>query len=456
MNKEFDRHLWQELDAWRKSSARKPLVLRGARQVGKTTLVRRFGKRFTNFIEFNLEREENRSLVAGSKSAFLLMESISLMHGLPASAWSETLLFIDEIQEVPKAIGYLRYFYEDIPELYVISAGSLLEYGLSRVESIPVGRVNYMYLFPLNFREYLLATGKEVLLERLKIVPIDETAHGVLLKLFHTYGIIGGMPEVVARYIETKSISELLSTYESIWGTYKDDVVKYADSHTERDVLRYIMNSAAALVDKRVKYQNFGASNFRSREVSEAFRSLDQAKVIQIIHPTTQTQPPLLPDIKKSPRMQFLDTGLLNFDLGIQGGMLEMDDLSSAYKGAIIPHLITQEIISLSTGMYKKPHFWVRDKTHSSAEVDLVHVFKGLAIPIEIKSGATGTLKSLHEFMDRTPHQLAVRMYAGEFRIEKSKTRTGKSFHLMNMPYYLGTYLDEYLGYFYKQVHKSR
>lgn len=147
--------------------------------------------------------------------------------------------------------------------------------------------------------------------------------------------------------------------------------------------------------------------------------------------------------------MQILDTGILNFDLNIQAQLLTLDDLSSAYKGAIIPHLITQELISLNKGSYQKPKFWVRDKTQSSAEVDLVRVFNGMLIPVEIKSGATGSLRSLHQFIDQTNHQCGVRIYGGNFKIETTRTRKGKKFYLMNLPYYLGTFIDDYLEYFF-------
>ncbi len=454
MNNHIERHIWPNLTQWKRNAQRKPLILRGARQVGKTTLVRQLGETYKYFIELNLEKRENQKIVEQIDSAPQLLEVLSLRNNLPINEYKNTLLFIDEIQESPKVIGLLRYFYEEIPELHVISAGSLLEHSFKDIQSFPVGRVNYIYLFPLNFQEYLKAARHELLLQRLKKIPIDVVAHDILLDLFHRYCIIGGMPEVVTQYLSTKDTASLLSTYESIWDTYKDDVGKYAGTTTENKVIRHIMDTALAMVDRRIKFQNFGYSNYKSREVSEAFRSLDLAKVIQIIYPSTSVEPPVIPDQKKSPRLQFLDTGLLNFELGIQADMLTMKDLNHAYKGAIIPHLITQELISLNTSSYKKPNFWVRDKTQSSAEVDLLYVSHGLLIPIEIKSGATGTLKSLHVFIDRAPHSLAIRMYAGKFNVEKAKTREGKPFYLMNLPYYLGTYLDQYLAYFIKNYGK--
>lgn len=446
----FKRHIWKELMAWKTTSTRKPLILRGARQVGKTTVVRSFGTTYSHFIELNLEKIDDFQIIERSNSVQELVNILALRNEILSSQFSKTLLFIDEIQESPKAISFLRYFYEETPDIHVIAAGSLLEHTLSTIQHFPVGRVNYLYLFPLNFQEYLLAIGKKMLLEQIQKIPLDTIAHDILIKEFHTYCIIGGMPEIVANYIEHKDLSNLPPVYESIWNTYKEDIVKYASSKAEENVIKHIVNSAATFVDHRVKFQNFGNSNYKSREVSEAFRSLDDAKVIQIIYPCTNVEPPAISDFKKSPRLQFLDTGILNFDLNIQADLLLMDDLSNAYKGALIPHIITQEIISLNKGSYKKPNFWVRDKTQSSAEVDLILSHKGYLIPIEIKSGKTGTLKSLHQFVNKANHPFAIRIYGGEFSIEETKTPEGKSYYLMNLPYYLGTLLNDYIQYFIK------
>ncbi|MGC4128624.1 MAG: AAA family ATPase [Bergeyella sp.] len=446
--KNFKRHIFDELVQWKTSSNAKPLILRGARQVGKTTLVRSFGESYTHFIELNLEKTEDANLVERSNSVRELVNFLALKNEISPKEFPETLLFIDEIQESEKAISFLRYFYEDLPELNVIAAGSLLEHTLKKTKNYPVGRINYLYLFPLNFQEYLEAQGKKNLLERFRNVPVDDIAHELLMKEFHTYCIVGGMPEIVANYVANQDLLALPQTYESIWNTYKDDVIKYADSKSEENVMKHIVNTAASFVDQRIKFQNFGHSNYKSREVSEAFNNLDSAKVIQVIYPCTNVEPPILPDYKKSPRLQFLDTGILNFDLNIQADLLLMKDLSEAYKGAIIPHIINQEVLSLNTTDYKKTNFWVRDKTQSSAEVDLVIAHGKFLIPVEIKSGKTGSLKSLHQFVNQAPHQFAVRMYGGKFNIEETVTPEGKPYLLMNLPYYLGTYLKQYINYF--------
>ena len=444
----FRRHIFRYLNDWKTSRNRKPLILRGARQVGKTTLIEQFAKKYKQSIFLNLEKDKDLRYFDEYDDVRTLVESLFLSHNFSSDTIGETILFIDEIQESPRAIGLLRYFYEEVRELHVIAAGSLLEFAMRKVKSFPVGRVEFLYLSPLNFPEYLEAIEHNSATEQLNKIPVAPFAHNTLLNLFNRYAIIGGMPEVVKIAIQSNSITDLPTVYESIWATYQNDVEKYASNETERKVIKHIMLTAHLYLDERIKFQNFGNSNYKSREVGEAMRNLDDAKIIQLIYPTTDVEIPVKPNLKKSPRLQFLDTGLVNYALKIQAQMLGLDELSSTFKGAIIPHIITQELISLNTISYSKPIFWVRDKRQSSSEVDLVFTFVDKVIPIEIKSGSTGTLKSLHQFIEQTNHPYAVRIYSGEFKIERSKTPGGTHYLLMNLPYYLGAKIPEYIEYF--------
>lgn len=444
------RHLTAQLQEWKGKTNRKPLILRGARQVGKTTLVKEFAKTYRHQLYLNLEKKADSLYFEQTDDVKTIIEALFISNNLRSKDINNTLLFIDEIQEQPKAIQLLRYFYEEAPELHVIAAGSLLEFALKEVQSFPVGRVEFLYLSPFNFIEYLEAIGHHTSLEQLKSIPIKPVAHNTLLNLFNQYTIIGGMPEVVSDYINNKSVADLAIIYEGIWSSYISDSEKYTSSTTAKNVIKHIMATAAYSVDQRIKFQNFGNSNYKSREVGEAMRNLHQAKIIQLIYPTTSTAVPIIPDLKKSPRLQFLDTGILNYILGISAQMLPLKDLSQSYKGAIIPHIITQELISIQSKKAELPHFWVREKKQSSSEVDLVYAIEEKVIPIEIKSGSTGSLKSLHQFIESTNHPYAVRIYAGEFEIQETKTPNGVPYLLMNLPYYLGTLLPEYLAYFIK------
>lgn len=444
----FQRHIIKQLETWKSSINRKPLVLRGARQVGKTTLVKKFAEQYRQSIFLNLEKPADIAIFKRYDNVKTIIEFLFLSHNISSIEEKDTLLFIDEVQEHPKTIQLLRYFYEEVPALNVIVAGSLLEFATKEIRSFPVGRVENLYLYPLNFQEYLVAINHNRALEELLKVPIRSVAQQILLNLFHRYAIIGGMPEVVKVDIESNNLFELSRVYESIWSTYKYDVEKYASRESERRIIKHIMKTAHSSISQRIKFHNFGNSNYRSREVSQALNNLDNAKIIQLIYPTVSIDPPIIPDIKKSPRLQFLDTGIVNYALGVQANMLGMKDLSKAFKGAIIPHLITQELISINSLTDNKPNFWVREKKQSSAEVDLVYVYAGKIIPIEVKSGATGSLKSLQQFMIRSNHPYAIRFYMGKFRVERLRTIEGTPFLLMNLPYFLGTQLPKYIGYF--------
>jgi predicted AAA+ superfamily ATPase len=240
----FKRNAENYLNSWKLSNNRKPLIIRGARQVGKTTLVRDFAKTYQYGIVLNLEKLSDRHYFEDFDDVQTILEALFLAHAIPSSAIASTLLFIDEIQESPRAIQLLRYFHEELPELHVISAGSLLEFAMQKVQSFPVGRVEFLYLHPLNFQEYLEATGKQDLLRYLQSVPIKPVAHKLLMAAFHRYAIIGGMPEVIKMDVQQQNLSDLAKTYESIWGTYKNDVEKYTSNDTERKIIKHLMDTA--------------------------------------------------------------------------------------------------------------------------------------------------------------------------------------------------------------------
>ncbi|MEA3392503.1 MAG: AAA family ATPase [Candidatus Marinimicrobia bacterium] len=445
--KTFKRYVTSYLEDWKTRSNRKPLVLRGARQVGKTTVVEQFAQTFPFKIMLNLEKQDDKRFFQDFTDVKTLTESLFLRNNLSMDNKGQTLLFIDEIQESPDAIKMLRYFYEEIPELYVIAAGSLLEFALEDIKQYPVGRVEFLYLHPLNFTEYLKAKGLKELLIKFREIPVSESAHQLLLDEFNRYVIVGGMPEVIKQYLNDGNLTNLSRVYESIWSSYRQDVEKYASNTTEKNVLKHIMDRGLFYLDQRIKFQNFAKSNYKSREVGEAMRNLDTARVIRLIYPTTMQTPPVIPDIRKSPRMQFLDTGIVNYTLGIQAEMLKLGDLSNEYRGAIIPHMMTQELMSMNVLNDNKPCFWVRESTQSSSEVDLLMTYNKMLIPVEIKSGKAGRMRSLHQYIDTCDHSYAIRLYAGKFSIEEHQTSSGTPYYLMNLPYYCATKLNEYIEY---------
>jgi len=281
---------------WKSKKERKPLIIRGARQVGKSTLVHDFSREFKHAISLNLENLQTRKIFKDLDNIKDIVNSIFLKADIPLDG-QPTLLFLDEIQESPEAIKQLRYFYEEYPELHLIAAGSLLEFSLSEVGSFPVGRVEQMILHPFDFEEFLIALNNEAIIEELNTIPLNRYAHSTLLDNFHRYAIIGGMPEVISRYVtEDQNVINLGEVYYNLWQSYRDDVEKYASNTTERKVIRHIIDTAPA-EKERITFAGFGSSNYRSREVGEAIRALDLARIIQLIYPTTSVEPPISPDL---------------------------------------------------------------------------------------------------------------------------------------------------------------
>jgi predicted AAA+ superfamily ATPase len=182
--------------------------------------------------------------------------------------------------------------------------------------------------------------------------------------------------------------------------------------------------------------------------MGEALRTLEKAMLLQLVFPTTQTEHPYLPDIKKSPRLQVLDTGMLNYFSGLQKPLFGTKDLNELYRGKIAEHIVGQEFLSSNYSFLNTLHFWVRDKKQSEAELDFLFPCNGTMIPVEVKSGNSGTLRSLHQYIDISETKFAVRMYAGNIKLEEHKTPEGTPFRLLNMPYFLSGLLEKYLDYF--------
>ena len=453
----FYRKLYSYLLKWKISRNRKPLVIRGARQVGKSTLIREFGKEFRFSITLNLERPQDKNLFERLDNATDIINAIFISKGIPYTK-EATLIFIDEIQESPQALKMLRYLHEEYPDLHFIAAGSLLEFALRKVPSFPVGRVDQVVLHPFDFEEFLLALNRQDILDELETIPVRNYAHDTVLDIFHDFAIIGGMPEIVKTFIEEKNMINLGGIYNNLWQSYRDDIEKYASNSTERKVIRHVIDTAPFEKD-RITLAGFGNSNYRSREVGEALRCLDMARIIQLIYPSTNTEPQASPDFTRKPRLQFVDTGLLNHSIGHQAEMIGLHDLCDFYRGRIIQHLVAQQLQAQCHLPLYKPLFWVREKANSNAEVDLVYQYKKFLLPIEVKSGTHGTLRSLHQFIERSNNNYGVRLSANNFSVEKVRTPAGKPYILMNIPYYASTRIPQYVKWLaenYRQRGKRR
>ena len=442
----FYRQIQDALEKWKQSQAHKPLVIRGARQVGKTTVVNEFGKTFDTFLMLNLERPEDRAIFETGLSAKTVFQRICLEKHIHPKG--KTLLFLDEIQNSPQAVAMLRYFYEDLPELYVISAGSLLEIMMDvHKVSFPVGRIEYLFLYPMTFREFLNAMEEEDILALLDEMPLPEWTLPSIYRLFREYTMVGGMPEAVSQYCDARNIVDCATVYRNLYISYVDDVAKYAKNITQEQILRTFIEFAPLETGKRIAFEKFANTNYKSREAGDALRMLERAMLIYLRYPTTATQLPLQSDLKRRPRLQFLDTGLLNYKADIQSFYLSDTPLDRMYNGMIAEQIVGQELLASNSYELKKPLFWVRETGNSNAELDFIQTSGGMIIPIEVKSGKTGTLRSLHSFIDLSGCRYAVRLYGGAISVEHTTTPSGSSYCLINLPWFLSDQISRYLDW---------
>jgi len=432
----FDRDIINELGKWAASRNRKPLVLRGARQVGKTTAVRMFSKEFDQYIYLNLEKEYEREIFERSYPFKDLLTTLFIF-AKKKRREGRTLIFIDEIQNSPKAIALLRYFYEEANDLYVIAAGSLLESILDKKISFPVGRVEYRAMRPCSFHEFLNANNGQ-LADALEQPEVPGFLHPQFTTWFKKYATIGGMPEVVKEYIETdEDITALDTVYNSLITSYIDDVEKYVGSWAQVPYIRHVIANVFREGGKKITFEKFGDSGYRSREMKEAFRMVEKTMLIKLIYPCTSVELPIAPIIKRKPRLHILDTGLINHSLQVLGEMVFNESINEAHRGVIAEHIVGQELLASNFSIMNNLNFWTREKAESSAEVDYILPYKGKVIPIEVKAGAIGKLRSLLRYIDEAPHNIGVRIYQGEYLVQRATTIVGKQFTLLNLPFYM-------------------
>jgi predicted AAA+ superfamily ATPase len=339
----------------------------------------------------------------------------------------------------------LRYFYEELPEIHVIAAGSLLETMLDSHISLPVGRVQYMALHPCSFVEFLNAVGEQRFLNPIRNANLPDVFHGILNELFNRYSLIGGMPEAIVRYAAERDFTVLDKVYNSLLNAYKNDVEKYAKNNTQVSVIRYILEEGWTFSGETITLGGFGGSPYKARETGKAFRMLEKAMLLELVYPLTSTRMPMISDQKKAPKLFWLDSGLVNYVANIRKEYVVSSDLMDTWRGKAAEQIAVQELKTLSFDVGVKRNFWIRAKRGSAAEVDLVYQFDGKIIPIEVKSGHNVRLKSLHQFMDETSHDIAVRIWTGKYGVDEVKTQSHKTFRLINLPFYMISALPDIL-----------
>lgn len=415
------RHIDKYLVEWAERDAHKPLLLRGARQVGKSTAVRELSKRFKNFVEINFEKQPAyKALFTDDLDVKRIVPQLSAMYGTSISPGS-TLLFLDEIQECPNAIMALRFFKEDMPELHVIAAGSLLEFALSELPTYGVGRIHSMFMYPMSFDEFLLATGEALLLEARDRAsaesPLPEPLHGRLVELFRTYMLVGGMPEAVSTWVEHHDYVRCQEVQDDIVVTYEDDFPKYK-KRIDPILLRQTLRSAAVQATKKFVYSKVGL-DYKTAEVKKAVELLVQAGILIPVTHTDANGLPLGSEADRSyQKMLLLDPGLLLRLLNISlGDVSEMTAqiLTASAADLVNKGPVVELIVGLEMQKYKSPNirhdlfYWVRMAKNSQAEVDYITAYQQTIVPVEVKADRQGGMKSLWLFMREKKLSNAVR-----------------------------------------------
>ncbi len=397
------------LDQWQHSQVRQPLLIRGARQVGKTHSVNDFGKRaFDSIVSVNFEEQPEMSRCFSDLNPRNIIDRLSVLTRMTIRP-GRTLLFLDEIQECPIAITSLRYFLEQMPELHVIGAGSLIEFAL-RAEDfrMPVGRVQSVYMYPMSFAEFLVAVGEDRLLSHLETVglqtEIEQSFAARLEHLFRQYLLVGGMPRVVKAFADKVLMEELQRLQAGLIRTYIDDFAKYA-STAKHKYLKEVYFSAPQMAGRRYKYSHVNPG-IEAKFLKEAVGLLCDARCLfKICHASGAGVPLLASANERKFKIAYLDVGLMQNALGVQDAIILDDSVMQINAGSIAEQFVAQELIACSRPYADtKLHFWAREARGSNAEVDFLLEIEGIPIPVEVKAGARGSLKSMRLFLKEYPN----------------------------------------------------
>jgi predicted AAA+ superfamily ATPase len=396
------RAIEERLRTWKAAARRKPLIVRGARQVGKTWSIEQFGRvDFRNVVTIDFEKRPHlKPLFTGDLSPAVLVEQLELATG-QAIQPGETLLFLDEIQACPRAVTALRYFHEELPSLHVVAAGSLLDFALAEV-SVPVGRVSYLEMHPLTFREYLQAIGNEPAAAALARRPrsLEPPIHEMLLNALKRFLFVGGMPECVEVAAGGGTLRDVFAVQDDLLKAYRDDFAKYA-GRSDRTCLDAVMIHAARQVGEQLKYTTLD-SQHSGQTNRKAFDLLCLARVLHKIPSAIPAGLPLGASAnEKRFKAAFVDVGLMQRLCGLPVDReLQHRDLLDIYRGKLAEQFVAQELLA---GHGRELFYWAREARGSSAEVDYLVVRDGLIHPVEVKSGTGGKLRSLHRVLADYP-----------------------------------------------------
>ncbi|MCX6287467.1 MAG: DUF4143 domain-containing protein [Bacteroidetes bacterium] len=439
----FERAITAQLDQWITDASTPGLILYGARQTGKTSLVEKFSQKFRQFIRLDLKDPGDLKIFRKSGSSGNFMDTLFLLKGKDPNR-KNTLLFFDCTCRDPQVVNLAEDIISRQPWLKVIISCAI------QLHQVPRG-FRTLYLNPFSFNEFLRAYGSSEAIVSFSEVPFPVGGFHKLLGLFHQYSLVGGMPAVVKKFVQSRSMSSLKPVYEGILKKNFSDIEDTSFKQNKKDLLTITLQNAFMYAGTRIKFNAFGNVPYGSREMANIFRYLENSMLLSLNYPSVTTVPPLVSDNNKFPRLQMLDTGLVTYFSGIQKQMILALDLNALFEGQVLRHVVGQELLSSKTEEPAKLDYWVRG-AQSSAEVDYVIRFEDLVIPVVVKSGEPGRLRSLHQFIDEAPHSYAIRLYAGNVNIRKSETIKGKPYYLLSLPYFLACRIPEHLKGFIRYV----
>lgn len=446
----ISRKIISHLENWAGTILRKPLLIEGAFGTGKSFLVMQFANKFPQFIHIDLRELSWQNFFLKQSSVNEILSGLFFLTG-KSPAVKRTMIFLDEVQESPSAIKWINELNTRRPDLFLIAAASRQAPSLAEWPGDNTTPRSHFFMFPCTFSEFLEGLGDPGLTESYREVPIPALLHEKLMNKFHLYTLIGGMPEIIQKYFQERHLSGLKSVYEKIQEQHLDEIDRVARSTKHKEILRFTLQNAFPYAATRLKFTNFCNSSYKSREMGESFRQLEKLRLLKLVYPATGTLSPLAGDATRFPRLQMLDTGLVNYFSGIQKQLFHSNDMNALFKGQIARQVVGQELLAADP-LQDKIHFWIRQKLQSTAEVDFIFTYNDMVIPVEIKSGEPGRLRSLHQFMDESPHPFAIRLYAGPLSIRQVRTIRGNNFFLMSLPYYLAGRISEHLEGFIKFV----
>lgn len=449
MQEYIQRNIDVELLEWKDNPMRKPLLLRGARQVGKSSAVRHFGKEFQFFAEVNFERHKTvKTFFQGDIDIRLIVQKIAIYINVPIEE-GKTLLFLDEIQECPEAIMALRFFKEDYPGLHVIAAGSLLEFTLQELPTYGVGRIHTLFMYPMTFDEFLNANNENGLISMKRQAdsqhPLDAAFHEKLIEYFRIYLLVGGMPEAVLAWIKTHNFNQCSHIQEDIILTYEDDFSKYK-KRVSTDLLRTTLHGICHQAGEKITFKQISA-DYRSSQIREAVRLLTLAGLVIPVIATSGNGIPLDAEAnEKNMKILLLDSGLLLSVLQLEGNLAQHlvelimtgspQDLVN--KGGLVEMVAGLELLRNKPCVQRQKMFYWEKSGNSIAEIDYLDTFHLKVTPIEIKSGTQGGMKSLWQFMREKRLTEAIRCSFenfGEFTYTDPQADNAKR-HITIIPLY--------------------